>query len=170
MSRLQSHALYADKQRTNALYISRTHCAYHESVLFHACSYAAAALFDDGSLATMHQLKAAEYGSTVDPVTLLMPAMLQKKAAEAIDPAVIVQVHCNAARRCSRFAPSFFRSPVIGSRCAGAHVFTQVDQFGNLHAPFATARALLTEHGFSSVRLLVQVHALIDVHITQHMH
>jgi hypothetical protein len=32
---------------------------------------------------------------------------------------------------------------------------TQVDQFGNCHAPFATARALLNEHGLSSVKALV---------------
>lgn len=30
-----------------------------------------------------------------------------------------------------------------------------VDQFGNLHAPFAQARAFLTEHGFGDTKVIV---------------
>lgn len=40
------------------------------------------------------------------------------------------------------------------SRCRPSCVLL-VDQFGNLHAPFAQARTFLSEHGFGDTRVVV---------------
>ncbi|CAM9873115.1 unnamed protein product [Chrysoparadoxa australica] len=82
----------------------------------HPVRYAAAAVFEDGSIEVTHQLKAIEYGSTLDPVVQLLPT-LEKKREDGVKPVGLLQV----------------------------------DQFGNCHAPFAMARALLTEHGYGDL-------------------
>jgi hypothetical protein len=53
--------------------------------------YAAAVVYADGSCSVAHQLKAAEYGSTTDPVTLLLPGMLSKQR-DGNRPTHIIQV------------------------------------------------------------------------------
>ncbi|CAM9507958.1 unnamed protein product, partial [Phaeothamnion confervicola] len=86
----------------------------------HPIRYAAAVLFDDGTVETASQLKALEYGATADAVVQLVATMQQKRRA-----------------------------------AVGARYVMQVDQFGNLHAPFAMARSILAEHGHGEVIVLV---------------
>jgi hypothetical protein len=63
--------------------------------LLHARRYAAAVVYADGSCSVAHQLKAAEYGSTTDPVTLLLPGMLSRQR-DGNRPTHIIQVRKNA--------------------------------------------------------------------------
>ncbi|CAM9255383.1 unnamed protein product [Scytosiphon promiscuus] len=86
----------------------------------HPIRYASVALFPDGEAEVTHQLKALEYGATLDPVTLLAPAMM-RRAKDGIRPSWVLLV----------------------------------DQFGNLHAPFAQARTFLLEHGFGETKIAV---------------
>ncbi|CAM9274425.1 unnamed protein product [Sphacelaria rigidula] len=86
----------------------------------HPIRYAAAAVFPDGQLEITHQVKALEYGATLDPVTLLAP-VLMRRAKGGIRPSCVLLV----------------------------------DQFGNLHAPFAQARTFLCEQGFGNTRVVV---------------
>ncbi|CAN0529265.1 unnamed protein product [Ectocarpus sp. 12 AP-2014] len=86
----------------------------------HPIRYAAVALFSDGEAEITHQLKAFEYGATLDPVTLLAPAMM-RRAKDGIRTSWVLLV----------------------------------DQFGNLHAPFAQARTFLSEHGFGETKVAI---------------
>mmetsp|Transcript_78429 Transcript_78429/g.199415 ORF Transcript_78429/g.199415 Transcript_78429/m.199415 type:complete len:326 (+) Transcript_78429:80-1057(+) len=79
--------------------------------------FAAAVHFADGRTYAVSELKAMEYGGTVDAVSLLLPEMLRVKDEEGPTPVCVMQV----------------------------------DQYGVAHAPFASARTLLVEHGFEKV-------------------
>lgn len=57
----------------------------------HPVRLAAGVLFSDGSVSYTAQQKALEYGNTLDPVSLLAPVLLQKRA-QGIHPEMIVQV------------------------------------------------------------------------------
>ena len=86
----------------------------------HPIRYGAAVLFRDKSYAATPQVKALEYGCSLDAVSQLAP-ILQVKRERGIAPLRMVQV----------------------------------DQFGIAHAPFAPARALLSEHGFGDTQVIV---------------
>jgi len=93
---------------------------YDSNHALHPISYAAAVLFDDGQIEAACQLKAAEYGSTLDPVSQLVRLIIAK-GRENVEPKFLIQV----------------------------------DQFGIMHAPFATARALLAEQGHDGICCVV---------------
>jgi len=88
-----------------------------DAVDIHPLKFAAAVVFDDGSVQAAWMLKGLEYGCSLDPVSQLVRDMLSKR------PRLLVMV----------------------------------DQFGVAHAPFAQARALLSEHGLGT-------HPIILVH------
>jgi hypothetical protein len=62
-------------------------------------SYAATAVYDDGALHTAHQLKAAEYGCTLDPVSQLLARALTRKREGGAQATHIVQAR-HASPRC----------------------------------------------------------------------
>ncbi|KAG5186753.1 hypothetical protein JKP88DRAFT_288551 [Tribonema minus] len=120
----------------------------------HPLRYAAVVVYEDGTSAAAHQLKAAEYGSTLDPVSQLLRGMLDRKLDDGVRATHIVDQfgNCHAP-----FAPArYICITSIHHRLPPAPC---VDQFGNCHAPFAPARALLTEHGFADVDQFGNCHA-----------
>lgn len=103
--------------------------------------YAAAALFSDGDIRVTWQHKTLEYGSSLDPLSKLIP-FIDAKGLEAprlrfddkTDELVVTETKNTKA------------SPVF---------VVQVDQFGILHAPFARVRAFFYEYDFQELVVLV---------------
>ena len=93
----------------------------------HPIQYAAAVLFEDGTIQTACQRKCLEYGCSLDAVTQLGTYMEQETKARA-----------------------------------KAKLLVQTDQFGVLHAPFATARAYLSEFGFDDLKVLISQQQDLD--------
>jgi hypothetical protein len=93
----------------------------------HPIYFGAAVAFRDGQIATSHQWSALEYGCTLDAVSqLATPLQTISKSSNTSDN------HDN---------------PPIW--------LVQVDQFGIAHAPFAPARAFLTEHGYGTCNIVL---------------
>lgn len=103
--------------------------------------YAAAALFSDGDIRVTWQHKTLEYGSSLDPLSKLIP-FIDAKALEA------PRLH---------FSEEKDELVVTDAKNAKATpVFVvQVDQFGILHAPFARVRAFFYEYDFQELIVLV---------------
>lgn len=93
----------------------------------HPLQLAAGVLFDDEFIDVAWQLKGLEYGCTLDPVSQLVRTIEQRRVHSAK----------------LAIAPSRPKCLVM------------MDQFGVMHAPFAQARALLTELGYGEVTVLV---------------
>lgn len=89
-------------------------------IALHPIRYAAGVYFSDGTIEVSWQRKALEYGNTLDAVSSLLRCM-QAKRLQIVSPDTNVR----------------------------AMFGLQVDQFGILHAPFAPARAQLSELGFA---------------------
>lgn len=105
----------------------------------HPIRFSAAALFDDGSVEVAWQLKGLEYGCTLDAISQLIRDIEKKKyCAPCAVPGDATAVHSHQA--------GLSVKPVVLVMC---------DQFGVAHAPFAQARALLYEHGYRYVKILV---------------
>lgn len=103
--------------------------------------YAAAALFSDGDIRVAWQHKTLEYGSSLDPLSKLIPSIDAKALAaprlrfkKETDELVVTESESKPA------------SPVF---------VVQVDQFGILHAPFARVRAFFYEYDFQDLVVLV---------------
>lgn len=94
----------------------------------HPVRFSSAVMFGDGSVECAWQLKGLEYGCTLDPVSQLIREM-ERRRIYVSDAEVDGQMT--------------------------AKYLLMVDQFGVCHAPFAQARALLTEHGYDLVKILV---------------
>jgi Cytidine deaminase len=98
----------------------------------HPIQYAAAVKFDNGDVYTASQRKTLEYGCSVDAITQLASIMMASSSSTGTDDATAGVV---------RRRPKWI---------------VQVDQYGVIHAPFAAARAFLSEYGFGDCRVLVQ--------------
>lgn len=108
--------------------------------LHYPITYAAAVLFDDGSMAAACQKKALEYGCTLDAVCQLAHVMDDENDFDDHDETGFSQED-----QMPPFRPK--RKPVL---------LVQMDQYGLVHAPFAPARAFLSEHGYGQCRILLQ--------------
>lgn len=93
----------------------------------HPIQYGAAVLFSDGTIATSHQKPSQEYGCTLDAVTQLAQIMEEK-----------------VKQRC-----------LNGEEMIKAILLVQSDQYGIAHAPFAQARAFLTEYGYNDTFIVI---------------
>ena len=99
----------------------------------HPIYFGAAVEFQNGSIVTSYQLSALEYGCTLDAVSQLA-TQIDKMASATTN---------------------------NGDGGEGTHdrnlpiCLVQVDQYGIAHAPFAPARAFLTEHGYGSCDVLL---------------
>jgi cytidine deaminase len=93
----------------------------------HPIAMSGAAIFSDGKTLNSWQLKALEYGCTVDPIVQLIGRMKQypletkEQSNEIVIPLMIVMI----------------------------------DQFNVCHAPFAAARTLLVELGYVDINVLI---------------
>lgn len=113
----------------------------------HPLHIAAACLFDNGDIETARQLTGLEYGCTVDPVTLLVREMVLRRHHDHDSGGV-----SSGTSSISELKQQKQRRPQSKPIAIAA-----VDQFGVAHAPFAAARALLSEHGFGDVVVLADV-------------
>ena len=86
----------------------------------HPLRLAAAIVLDNGEIECCWQLKALEYGSTLDPVCQLITIM-ERLTSGDVRPKYLIMV----------------------------------DQWGNIHAPFAQARAILVEHNYHDLNVIV---------------
>lgn len=98
----------------------------------HPICFGAAVLFKNGEIEVAWVLKGLEYGCTVDPISLLMREICLRKNKQ--DKTVDIEG---------------------GRESSEPDCIVQVDQFGVAHAPFAPGRALLIEHGFDYINVLV---------------
>ena len=89
----------------------------------HPLRLGAGVLYADGSIEVAWQMKALEYGSTLDPVCQLITHLERNKDE--------------------------------GSKKSDPDVLIMVDQFGIIHAPFGQARAILSEHGYGHIKVIV---------------
>lgn len=94
----------------------------------HPLQFAAALLFDDGTIETAYQMNGIEYGCTLDSVSQLIREIERRQ-------------YCQP---CGSAAPPV--KPVM---------LAMVDQFGVAHGPFAAARSLLSEHGYGYIEVLM---------------
>ena len=94
----------------------------------HPIKFAAAVLFADGTTSVAWFLPGFEYGCSLDPVSQLIHDCEKKRASAVGDENRVL---------------------------ARPDILLQCDQFGVCHAPFAQARALLTEHGYGDTRIVV---------------
>lgn len=94
----------------------------------HPLQFAAAILFEDGTIETAHQMNGIEYGCTLDSVSQLIREIERRQ-------------YCQ---------------PCGGTNVPVKPVLlAMVDQFGVAHGPFAAARSLLSEHGYGYIKVLI---------------
>lgn len=101
--------------------------AQNDNKSLHPIQYGAAVLFSDGTISTSHQKQSQEYGCTLDAVTQLAPIMEQKLKQTCFNHDTMIKVI----------------------------LLVQSDQYGIAHAPFAPARAYLTEYGYNDTYIVI---------------
>ena len=111
----------------------------------HPIQYGAAILFEDGSIETAYQRKTLEYGCSLDAVAQLAVNM-EKKAR--------THTEVDSQEKCSSRDESSKRKEKISSIIP--KLLVQTDQYGVIHAPFASARAFLSEFGYDNCGVLIQ--------------
>jgi cytidine deaminase len=173
---------------------ARALARYDTGDSLHPLRLAAAVALSDGTMEGAWQLKGAEYGCTLDPVTQLVSALLRRcssvatcptgKRATAIcsacrsSPLLLADVASTSARESVTIEPPYASSEIDDLTCNNVscsggqgHNFSaaslasdidirplrliMTDQFGVAHAPFAQARALLTEYGFGHLQVAI---------------
>jgi cytidine deaminase len=140
-------------------------CSKDRSKNIHPIQFAAAVLFEDGSMEMAWILKGLEYGCSSDPVTQLVREMdlrYSTKAAEIGD--------SSSSSSSSEESTAVSTDSIVASRGrlpapSAPQMLVMVDQFGVAHAPFASARALLIEHGFGGVQVMIHDQSGAFVHV-----
>jgi hypothetical protein len=139
----------------------------------HPLQFAAAVLFSNGEMEVAWQLKGMEYGCTLDPVVQLIREMEKRRFCR---PCVTTNMRKrklqednddddddnhddnNSGRRINTdtTTESSITSTVESEQFIVAPtLLLLIDQHGLAHAPFAQARALLTEHGYGDLSIIV---------------
>ena len=125
----------------------------------HPLNLAAAVLFSDGTVESAWQLKALEFGCSLDPVSQLLAHIERRRASAG-------SLYCSA---CYSTRTSSLPSPPplaeLDANIAAAMIaapptatptaILMIDQVGVCHAPFAQGRSLLAEHGYGAARVFV---------------
>ena len=114
---------------------------HDRTISIHPLQLAAAIIFETGDIEVAWQLKGLEYGCTLDPVSQLVSVMERRKI-------------CSECSVSTSTDESVFEQPQFKYSSLPKYL-VMVDQFGVAHAPFAQARALLYEHGFGDIRVIV---------------
>lgn len=142
-----SHNLDAISKEAELLILEATKAAQenNDRSELHPIQYAAAVLFEDGSIETACQRKTLEYGCSVDAVTQL--AFIIERNNK-----VVIKADTDEELETNR-GTSTRTSKLNNVR---PKLLVQCDQFGIIHAPFATARAYLSEFHYGNCEVLVQ--------------
>eukprot|EP01035_Chromulina_nebulosa_P019885 gene19885-25840_t len=101
---------------------------YDKFDILHPVRFSAGVFFSNGDISVAWQLKGLEFGCTLDPITQLLREIEYRNISNSDD----IIFECN--------------KPVY---------LLMIDQFGVAHAPFAQARALLSEHGYGDIITIV---------------
>lgn len=106
----------------------------------HPIKFAAAIKYQNGDIDVTWFLKALEYGNSLDPVSQLVVGMEKRKYENKL----------KLEKMSENYDPNYSIPSII----------LMTDQYGVCHAPFATARSLLTEHGYGDVQIIVSHHPI----------
>lgn len=107
----------------------------------HPLRYSAAVRYADGSIQCAWMMKGVEYGCSLDPISQLVSSMERQRHGNGQGTGLGL---------------------VLGVGSAGVWddvYMVMVDQYGIAHAPFAQARALLVEHGYGAVKVVIHEEA-----------
>ena len=128
-SNTTSLSLDAQELILKAVQEARATC--NDRLEFHPIQYAAAIKFDNGHVYTASQRKTLEYGCSVDAITQMASLILTGGDGGGV---------CGGGS-----------GGGSGSGSGRPKLIVQVDQYGVIHAPFAAARAFLSEYGFGDL-------------------
>ena len=126
---------------------ARIACQGDSKTEVHPIQFGAAVLLADGSIERAHILKGLEYGCTACPVVQLLGALQAKRFPQFCSPCTIGTVDTEDT------GDNAIKTGI--EKEFKVEALVMVDQFGVTHAPFASARALLTEHGYENTQILV---------------
>ena len=126
----------------------------------HPLCFAGAVLFSNGDIEVSWMLKGMEYGCTLCPVQQLLREMEKKKQPKyccecAYKTAGLQAIGSAGLSSGTPPRPRSNSRQILPVQAIHPVSLVMVDQFGIAHAPFAQARALLTEHGFGDIKVLV---------------
>ncbi len=131
----------------------------------HPVRLAAAVLLENGEIERTWMLKGLEYGCTMCPVTLLLREMEKRRLPQLCKPCNITDLEIDNGIMQQSNDTATQSSPeneIINAADIAAEVvgprpecIVMLDQWGVAHAPFASARAILTEWGYGHVQILV---------------
>jgi len=136
----------------------------------HPVRLGAAMLLDNGEIERAWVLKGLEYGCTMCPVSQLLREMEKRRQPQFCLPCNIEDVKsatkAAGSEAGSEAAAEGGAATATGGGGAAASVvwssslprpecLVMLDQWGIAHAPFASARAILTEYGYGDVQILV---------------
>lgn len=148
--KLQVGAKLLFDKATEALHLDKL-------IKLHPLQFSAAVLFSNGDVEVAWQLKGMEFGCTLDPVCQLIREMEKRRFCRPC-------LTSNARKRKAREdeggeeeAPGeqSERGDVSEQFLVAPTLLLLVDQHGVAHAPFAQARALLSEHGYGDLNIVV---------------
>lgn len=141
---LESLRFANDSNRVNnnklekLLRIACSYTKYDAADTLHPIKLASAVLYDDDSIDVTWMLKGLEYGCTLDPVSQMVSKMMQNR--------ICGECKLNVSSDLNNNIFKFIKSPIM---------LVNVDQYGVAHSPHAQARALLTEHGFGQLEVMI---------------
>ena len=131
-----------DKEKLQKLHkVAINYTKYDDADALHHIRLATAVLFDDDSIEITWMLKGLEYGCTIDAVSQMVSKMVQNRICGDCKLNITFNSKINDD---SIF--KMIKNPVI---------LVNVDQYGICHSPHAQARALLSEHGFDHLKIMV---------------
>jgi cytidine deaminase len=115
--------------------------------IIHPIKFSAAVLYKNNDVEVAWFLKAMEYGNSLDPVSQLLVGMERRKQQN---------------KKClEQMNSEDNNNGVYDENYSIPHIILMTDQFGVCHAPFASARTLLNEHGYSDVLVVVHHHPTV---------
>lgn len=116
------------------------HTKYDDTDSIHPLRLACACLYDDNSIEVTWMLKGLEYGCTIDAVSQMVSRMIQQRLCGDCK----INISNDDTNNDNIF--KMIKNPIMLVNC---------DQFGIIHAPHAASRALLTEHGFNNLNIMI---------------
>jgi len=122
--------------------VATAYTKYDDADALHPIRLATAVLFDDDSIEVTWMLKGLEYGCTIDAVSQMVSKMVQNRICGDCK----LDITCNGQINGDSSIFKMIKNPVM---------LVNVDQYGVCHSPHAQARALLSEHGFDHLKIMV---------------
>lgn len=119
---------------------------YDDADTLHPIRLSGCVLFDDDSIEVSWMLKGLEYGCTLDPVSQLVSIMMKYRICGNCKININKNDNNDNNNDVNDDIFKFIKKPIYILTC---------DQYGICHAPHGQARALLTEHGFNQLNIMI---------------